>query len=211
MIQSTSCFSIFAYEALKTELESIQELEFILTGPTFIPNEALGHSKKQQREFFIPKQLRESAFYGTEFEIHLRNKLTQKAIAKQCADWIRKKVTFKSNTTDAPMQQFAHIEARKGNTVFSPISGFSAVDLGYQPGNAISNFTHAFEDELSAKTYLSLFDQVWANPQNVKDVTEQVLQHIEAVYQENSPERVYFWLSLQIVCVHGMFFFKSEG
>jgi len=40
-----SCFSIFAYEALKTELESIQELEFILTGPTFIPNEALGHSK----------------------------------------------------------------------------------------------------------------------------------------------------------------------
>ncbi len=91
---AASCFSIFAYEALKTELESIKELEFILTDSTFIPNEALGRSKKHKREFFIPKQLRESALYGTEFEIHLRNKLTQKAIAKQCADWIRKKVKF---------------------------------------------------------------------------------------------------------------------
>ncbi|CTQ51399.1 helicase-related protein [Jannaschia donghaensis] len=189
---AASCFSIFAYEALRDELESVQELEFILTDPTFIPNEALSRSKKEKREFFIPKQLRETALYGTEFEIHLRNKLTQKAIARQCADWIREKATFKSNATDAPMQQFAHIEARKGNRVFSPISGFSAVDLGYQPGNAVSNFTHAFEDDLSAKTYLSLFDQVWANPANVQDVTEQVLQHIEAVYQENSPQRIYF-------------------
>lgn len=195
---AASCFSIFAYEALRNELESVEELEFILTDPTFIPNEALGRSRKEKREFFIPKQLRKTALYGTEFEIHLRNKLTQKAIAKQCADWIRRKATFKSNATDAPMQQFATIEARKGNKVFSPISGFSAVDLGYQPGNAVSNFTHAFEDDLSAKTYLSLFDQVWANPANVQDVTDQVLQHIEAVYQENSPQRIYFLILYNI-------------
>lgn len=195
---AASCFSIFAYEALREELESIKELEFVLTDPTFIPNEALGRSKKEKREFFIPKRLRETALYGTEFEIHLRNKLTQKAIARQCADWIRRKATFKSNVTYAPMQQFATIEARKGNKVFSPISGFSAVDLGYQPGNAVSNFTHAFDDDLSAKTYLSLFDQVWANPANVQDVTDQVLQHIEAVYQENSPQRIYFLILYNI-------------
>lgn len=195
---AASCFSIFAYEALRDELESVEELEFILTDPTFIPNEALGRSRREKREFFIPKQLRETALYGTEFEIHLRNKLTQKAIAKQCADWIRRKATFKSNATDAPMQQFATIEAHKGNKVFSPISGFSAVDLGYQPGNAVSNFTHAFEDDLSVKTYLSLFDQVWANPANVEDVTDQVLQHIEAVYQENSPQRIYFLILYNI-------------
>lgn len=189
---AASCFSIFAYEALKEELENVVELQFVLTDPTFIPNEALGRSQKEKREFFIPKQLRETALYGTEFEIHLRNKLTQKAIARQCADWIRRKVRFKSNATNAPMQQFAHVEAEASNTVFSPISGFSAVDLGYQPGNAVSNFTHAFYDEEPSKTYLSLFDQVWANPGNVQDVTEQVLQHIEAVYQENSPERIYF-------------------
>ncbi|AJE46114.1 hypothetical protein [Celeribacter indicus] len=39
---AASCFSIFAYEALRDELESVKELEFILTDPTFIPNEALG-------------------------------------------------------------------------------------------------------------------------------------------------------------------------
>jgi hypothetical protein len=195
---AASCFSIFAFEALKSELENIDELKFILTDPTFIPNDALGRSKKEKREFFIPKQIRESALYGTEFEIHLRNKLTQKAIAKQCAEWIRKKVRFKSNATDAPMQQFAHIETHESDTVFSPISGFSAVDLGYQPGNAVSNFIHALEDNTSTKTYLALFDQIWSNPQNVQDVTDQVLQHIETVYQENSPEKIYFLILYNI-------------
>lgn len=195
---AASCFSIFAYEALKTELEKIDELEFILTNSTFIPNEALGRSKKEKREFFIPKLFRESALYGTEFEIQLRNKLTQKAIAKQCANWIRKKVKFKSNATDAPMQQFVHIQSKAGSKVYSPISGFSAVDLGYQRGNSLSNFTHAFDDENIAKTYLSSFEQIWANPDSMQDVTDRVLEHIETVYKENSPERIYFLILYNI-------------
>lgn len=44
--------------------------------------------------------MREQNLYGTEFELRLRNELTQKAIAKECADWIRKKATFKSNKTN---------------------------------------------------------------------------------------------------------------
>ena len=87
---AASCFSIYAFEALKSELSKITELEFIFTAPTFTANEAVGRVKKERREFFIPKLARESSVHGSAFEIHLRNKLTQRAIARECAEWIRK-------------------------------------------------------------------------------------------------------------------------
>ena len=92
---AASCFSIYAYQELKKQLEGIEELRFIFTSPTFITEKA----SKAQREFYIPRISRERSLYGTEFEVKLRNELTQKAIAKECADWIRRKAVFKSNVT----------------------------------------------------------------------------------------------------------------
>ena len=102
---AASCFSIYAYEALKTELMKIDSLEFIFTAPTFVPNEVTDKLRKERKEFFIPKAYRERNLYGSEFEIQLKNKLTQKAIAKECAEWMRRKATFRSNRTKAPMQR----------------------------------------------------------------------------------------------------------
>jgi hypothetical protein len=79
---AASCFSIYAFEALKTELEKVESLQFIFTSPTFIPGEATDRLKKEHREFHIPKLERERSLYGSEFEVRLRNELTQKAIAK---------------------------------------------------------------------------------------------------------------------------------
>jgi hypothetical protein len=189
---AASCFSIYAFEALKSELSRVDSLQFIFTAPTFVPNEATDKLRKEHREFFIPKKRRESRLYGTEFEIQLRNKLTQRAIARECADWIRKKARFRSNTTKAPMQQFIHVGGPEGEVAYMPISGFTAVDLGYQKGNAVSNFVTHFDDPAHAKMYLQLFDQIWADPDKVKDVTDAICEHIESVYQENSPERIYF-------------------
>lgn len=81
---AASCFSIYAYEALKGELEKIDSLEFIFTEPLFIPEQVTDKSQKERKEFHIPKQQREKCFYGNEFEIQLKNKLTQRAIAKEC-------------------------------------------------------------------------------------------------------------------------------
>lgn len=103
---AASCFSIYAFAALKRELERVESLEFIFTAPTFVPHEVTDKIKKEQREFHIPKAGRERSFYVSEFEIQLKNKLTQRAIAKECADWMRRKATFKSNHSKAPMQQF---------------------------------------------------------------------------------------------------------
>ena len=77
---AASCFSIYAFEYLRKELSQIESLQFIFTSPTFLPEEVLNSSKKEKREFFIPKQNREKSLYGSEFEIQLRNKLNQKAI-----------------------------------------------------------------------------------------------------------------------------------
>lgn len=92
---AAACFSMYAYKELKKQLETVDEFEFIFTSPTFVKEKA----EKQKREFYIPRISRETSLYGTEFEIKLRNEMTQRAIAKECADWIRRKAAFKSNTT----------------------------------------------------------------------------------------------------------------
>lgn len=197
---AASCFSIYAYEALKSELSNIDELEFIFTSPTFVPSAVTDKIRKERREFFIPQDKRsqnESSLYGTEFEIQLRNKLNQKAIAKECASWIRKKATFKSNTTSAPMQQFAVVDG-DSHSAYMPINGFTAVDLGYQKGNAVSNFVHKIDDNMMSSQYVQLFEQIWKDQEKVKEVTEAIVEHIESIYQENSPERVYFLMLYNI-------------
>ncbi len=188
---AASCFSIYAFEALKAELEKIESLQFIFTSPTFVPGEATDKLKKEHREFHIPKLERERSLYGSEFEVRLRNELTQRAIAKECAEWMRKKAIFRSNRSRAPMQQFAGI-INGATSVYFPLQGFTAVDLGYEAGNAVSNFVHKTTEPAMTNTYLSLFDQVWGDPERLEDVTTRLYEHIASVYQENSPERIYF-------------------
>ncbi|MGK5092908.1 helicase-related protein [Deltaproteobacteria bacterium TL4] len=189
---AASCFSIYAYEALKAEMEKIDSLNFLFTSPTFISNQIIDKLGKEKREFHIPKLKRESSLYGSEFEIRLKNKLTQRAIAKECAEWIKRKVKFKSNSTPAPMQQFACVDGAQTKSVYLPLSGFTAVDLGYQKGDAVSNFVNKMDDPTMTNTYLHLFNQIWHDNDKVSDITEQVCEHIAAVYTENSPEAIYF-------------------
>ncbi|MCD4806812.1 MAG: DEAD/DEAH box helicase family protein [Methanococcoides sp.] len=195
---AASCFSIYAYEALKTELERIDSLEFVFTAPAFVANEVTDKVSRERREFHIPKQQREQNLYGSEFEIQLKNKLTQRAIAKECADWIRRKATFCSNSTKAPMQQFACLNVDDEDTTYMPLHGFTAVDLGYSQGDAVSNFINKFDDAVSTKTWLNLFDMIWEDDSKLQDVTDSICTHIESVYKENSPEKIYFLMLYNI-------------
>ncbi|WP_075257036.1 helicase-related protein [Herbaspirillum camelliae] len=195
---AASCFSMYAFEALKAELAKIDELDFIFTSPTFVANEVTDKIRKEQKEFHIPKLDRERSLYGSEFEIQLRNKLTQRAVAKECAEWIQRKAKFKSNRTKAPMQQFACVQAGGIDTAYMPLHGFTAVDLGYQQGNAVSNLVNKMDEAPFAATYLSLFDQIWSDPEKLEDVTAQICEHIASVYRENSPESIYFLMLYNI-------------
>ena len=175
---AASCFSIYAYESLKTELAKIDSLQFIFTSPAFIADEVTDKIRKERREFFIPKKEREKSLYGSEFEIQLRNKLTQRAIARECAEWMRRKAIFRSNRTKAPMQQFACIHQEEQDIAYMPLHGFTAVDIGYQKGDAVSNIVNRFDEPSFTGTYLQLFEQIWNDPDKLEDVTAIICDHI---------------------------------
>ncbi|WP_419490641.1 helicase-related protein [Dialister hominis] len=181
---AAACFSMYAYSELKKQLESIDEFRFIFTLPTFVTEKV----QKQKREFYIPRLTREQSLYGTEFEIKLRNEMTQKAIAKECADWIRRKATFKSNTTGENMPGFMTVD---GST-YMPINGFTTVDLGCERGNNAYYPVQKTESFENANYFLKLFEQIWNDKDKLQDVTDVVLENITTAYNENAPELIYF-------------------
>ena len=178
---AAECFSMYAYSALKKQLENIDELRFIFTSPTFI-TEAV---PKQQREFYIPRLSRESSLYGTEFEIKLRNELTQKDISKECADWIKRKVTFKSNVTNEKMTGFMTID----QSTYMPINGFTTVDLGCERGNNAYYPVQKTESYENAKYFLNLFEQIWNDKKILQEVTDKVIGVRPGTLRRRSPAR----------------------
>mgnify|MGYP002561704544 CR=1 FL=1 len=179
---AAACFSIYAFQELKAQLSQIDELRFIFTSPTFVTEKA----KKEKREFYIPRLTRERSLYGTEFEIKLRNELTQKAIARECAEWIRQKVTFKSNISDKSIQGQIVVDG----VGYTPINNLTTVELGCEKGNVIS--TTIVKDESLARTLLADFNEIWNDSKVLQVVTDEVIDSITAAYNENSPDFIYF-------------------
>ena len=184
---AAACFSIYAYQELKKQLESCEELRFIFTSPTFVAEK----TPKERREFYIPRLQREKCLYGTEFEVRLRNELKQKAVAKECADWMRRKVCFKTNTTREGMNNFLLVEDDEDTYTYMPMNTFTTVDLGCERGNNLTNMITRMENPAS-KEFLHMFDSVWNDKKKLTDVTKEVINMVSAVYQENSPELIYF-------------------
>ena len=184
---AAACFSMYAYKELKAQLEQVDEFRFIFTSPTFIKEKA----EKQKREFYIPRLSRESSLYGTEFEIKLRNEMTQKAIAKECADWIKCKATFKSNVTGENMGGFMTVNAPAEEVAYMPMNGFTTVDIGCERGNNSYNMVNRMEAPFSTQ-YMQLFESLWNDKNKMQDVTDVIISNISTAYNENSPEFIYF-------------------
>lgn len=184
---AAACFSMYAYNELKKQLEGIDEFRFIFTSPAFITEK----TEKQKREFYIPRLNREHSLYGTEFELKLRNGMTQKAVARECAEWIRKKATFKSNITGDNMGGFATVKAAQGQVAYMPLNGFTTVDIGCERGNNSYNMVSRMEAPF-AEQYMQLFDSIWNDKTQLQDVTDVVIENISTAYNENSPEFIYF-------------------
>jgi len=195
---AAACFSIYAYQVLKKQLDGISELRFTFTSPTFLKESV----PKEKREFYIPRLDRERSLYGTEYEVKLRNELTQKAIARECADWIKKKVQFRSNFSGGNISSFMNLIGESedkgglgiGTTAvtYMPLYGFTTADIGCERGNNIINPVNKLYAPLSGE-YVRLFDQVWGDKKLLQDVTDVVLDNITAAYNENAPEFIYFF------------------
>ena len=183
---AAACFSIYAYQELKEQLKDISELRFIFTEPTFTTDK----SPKSQREFYIPRVSRERSLFGSEYEVKLRNELTQRAIARECAEWIKQKAKFRSNKTNETMAGFFNIE-KESSVTYMPINGFTTVDIGCERGNYVYNMVNKLPSPFSQQ-YIQIFNSIWSDKSKLQDVTDIVIENITSVYRENPPEFIYF-------------------
>lgn len=184
---AAASFSIYAYEALKKELGKIEEVQFLFTSDLFTKE----HAPKEEREFFIPRVNHERKLYGDDFELKMRNELSQKAIAKETADWVRQKVTFKSNVSGQRSDNFMVVEDSNNTSVYAPFDEFTTAELGTTKGDKLFYNISKFENE-NTQQFLNAFNVVWNDSNFVDNVTETVLDNITAAYQENSPEFIYY-------------------
>lgn len=185
---AAASFSIYAYEALKEELEKVDCVNFIFTSPTFYTDK----SEKQKREFYIPKLNRERSLFGSDFEIRFRNQLTQRAIARECADWIRRKARFKTNITHGSMNTFLNIKEGEETYTYMPFNEFTTTELGLDRGNNICPMVVGMPGHSSTDMFLKNFAELWKDKEKFQDVTDNVIENIETVYKENAPAFIYF-------------------
>jgi len=190
---AAACFSIYAFQELREQLENIEELRFIFTSPSFTTEK----TPKEKREFYIPRLNRERSLYGTEFEVRLRNELSQKAIARECADWIKRKVRFMSNTTNEYMSGFVNIETPHIQMTYMPLNGFTTVDIGCERGNYSYNMVTRLEAP-SSDEFVRLFDELWKDNSKLQDVTDVVIDSITTAYNENPADFLYYFTLFNI-------------
>lgn len=179
-------FTIFAYRELKRELNKVDKLRFLFTQPTFVRK-----NKELVREYFIDRTS-EHNISGNEFEIKMRNEMNQASIAKECADWIRDKVEFKSLVTPNPAQQrLVYIENQDDDVSINGTVDFTTDGLGFSPSNRMDMNTCIYGKKYISQ-FLTMFNNIWEDDSLVEDVKTKVLEQMQLIYKENTPEFIYF-------------------
>ena len=115
--------------------------------PTFVAEK----TPKERKEFYISRLHREKSLYGTEFEVRLRNELKQKAVAKECAQWMQRKAAFRTNVTREGMNNFLVVDNPEDCYTYLPMNSFTTVELGCERGKNISNMVTRFESPSSVE------------------------------------------------------------
>lgn len=179
-------FTIFAYKELSKELNKVDGVRFLFTEPTFVKKK-----KELVREYFIDKTP-EHNISGNEFEIKMRNELNQASIAKECAEWIKNKAEFKSLKKPNPAQQrLIYVENEEDDTSINGTVDFTTDGLGFSPSNRIDMNMCMYGKEYTAQ-FLAMFNNIWEDDSLVEDVKTKVLEQMQLIYKENTPEFIYF-------------------
>lgn len=172
-------FTIYAFEALKKKLQNIKHLNFLFGEPSFI--NILDPNKKETKVFKIEK-----------CGIRLNKVLKQKSIAKECSEWIEKKVEIRTLIKpDFLHGKMYHITQESGvEYAILGSSNFTVRGLGLG-ANPNIELNIEINDNRDRKDLLNWFNNIW-NRDIVKDVKEEVLKYLEQLYQNNSPEFIYY-------------------
>lgn len=186
---AAAIFSIYGFDSLKSVLSKIDSLQFIFTDPTFVQADK---ESREQKKFEINTNKAIQSISGSEFEIHLKNEMKGRAIAKECKQWIEKKVQFKTNTSHRYIQSQIIVDNDKDKFVYSWLNEFSSAWFGYENDNAILRQIIKNDEYENTREFLKAFQEVWNDESTLKDITQEVLDYIADLYKENSPEYIYY-------------------
>lgn len=179
-------FTIYAFDALQKELQKIDSMKFIFTEPTFVKDE-----NEITRQYYIDKHP-EKKISGNEFEIKLRNELQQAHIARECAEWVKEKVEFKTLRHVNPAQQrLIYIDNQGQDVAINGSVDFTTDGLGITHSSRVDLNTSLHGRDYT-ESYLRMFEQLWQDETIVQDVKAQVLEQMQVIYKENSPRFLYF-------------------
>ncbi|QAV26549.1 helicase [Neobacillus thermocopriae] len=176
-------FTLYAFVELKKELSQIEEFRFIFTEPAFVRGDHLANEKIAKNEILL---------YGVEEEQKYKAELNQAYIAKEFAKWLKQKAKIKSVTTRKIEGGLYHVQNKDG-TQIGLVGGapFSSPGLGYS--NSSNMYINTItDDEKENMELLRQFDDIWKNEYALQDVKEQILRQLEVLYQEHTPEFIYF-------------------
>ncbi|MEA1960693.1 MAG: helicase-related protein [Bacillota bacterium] len=181
----TAYFTIYAFNDLKKELSKIDKMRFIFTEPTFVKKD-----RELIREYYIAKN--EKNISGNEFEIKLRNELKQSHIARECAEWLKEKVEIKSlKQPNHAQPRLIYIENPDDNISINGTVDFTSDGLGITNSNRIDSNMCIYGKDFTLH-FLKMFDELWDDETAVEDVKQKVLDQMQILYKENTPEFIYF-------------------
>ena len=188
---SSPIFTIYAFEELRKVLEKSNKFRFLFNEPTFIKN--IISNSKEVKEFELQMHQREKNISEFNLEIGLKNNLDQNQIASKCYLFIEEKGEIKSVVKSGSVSLSNILVENKNNSYL--IQGnniaFSKDGLGYTKEIRF-DFNTVNDDSEMIKQYLSFINQIFDNEELVVDVKEELLKHLSNLYQENSPELIYY-------------------
>ena len=192
-------FSLFAFGELREELERLDSVRFLFSEPTFIQDMGLVAGVPECDIARRAQGEREKALADSSLELTLRNKLSQRALARACASWLREKVTFRSVQREHMLQltpsYIVEDSAVSPHLLTGQGATFTLEGLGVERRpDTLTMMTHCAGDEAKAQVefLMATFESVWADDTKTCDVTEQIAHQVEALYTENAPEFIYF-------------------
>lgn len=174
-------FTIYAFEALQEQLESINSMRFLFGEPRFVTS-------------LDPGQANTQAFKIQDEGLQLAHQLTQKQVAQECARWIAEKVQIKSVKQASLLHgKMYHISHNGIDEAIIGSSNFTVHGLGLgQAGRDNIELNLVANDRRDLKALKAWFDAIWQDAGLVQDVKEQVMAYLEQLYRNQSPEFIYF-------------------
>lgn len=173
-------FTIYAYTALKEQLDGIEHLRFLFGEPRFI--QSLDPDKTEKKAFRIEDDV-----------LSLSNRLQQKRVAKECSDWLKSKVDIRSIIKPGFLHgKMYHVDNNGVQEAIIGSSNFTVHGLGLASSGNNIELNLEVDSTRDRKDLKHWFDEVWNDETLVEDVNTKVLDYLAQLYQNHSPEFIYF-------------------